>query len=174
MSEEERNIPIEEAIEATRGALSRVALLHIAFSKVLVEEFGEEEGRDLVAKAINEYGERIAHRLQKGLPDLTPLGLYDETGETDEGRPFARGCTLAKVFEEEDAIDVGYLYCYVDAAKMMAMDPDAKMIYTSCEACGDESCTMDIVPTTEKEQESFASRIGSWRSVDPRLFEFKG
>ncbi|MBD3157199.1 MAG: hypothetical protein GF309_00295 [Candidatus Lokiarchaeota archaeon] len=83
MSEEERNIPIEEAIEATRGALSRVALLHIAFSKVLVEEFGEEKGRDLVAKAIIEYGERIVHRIQKGLPDLTSLGLYDETGETD-------------------------------------------------------------------------------------------
>ncbi|MGM0687936.1 MAG: L-2-amino-thiazoline-4-carboxylic acid hydrolase, partial [Promethearchaeati archaeon] len=133
MTEEEKNIPIEEAVETTQGALSRIALLHIAFSKVLVEEFGKDEGRDLVAKAVIDYGERMTKRRQRGLPDLTPLGLYDEVGETDEGKPFAKGCVLAKVFKEEDALDVGYLYCYVDAAKMMAMDPDVKMIHTSCE-----------------------------------------
>jgi len=67
---------------------------------------------------------------------------------------------LGKVFKDEDALDVGHMYYYVDAARGMAMNPDAKMIHISCEACDDDSCTMDIVPTSEEEKEAFASKDG--------------
>ncbi len=173
MNEEVKTIPLEEALKAAEGALSRLALMHISFSKVLVEEFGEEKGKDLIAKAIIEYGHRIRDRITKGLPDLTKLGLYDESGENDEGKSYAKGCVFAKVFKEQDALDVGYMYCYVDAAKFMTWQPDVKMIHLTCEACGDEDCTFDIVPTTEAEQQAFAKRDSSWREVDPRLFGFK-
>jgi len=54
----------------------------------------------------------------------------------------------------------------------MALDPEEKMIHTSCEACGDEVCIFDVVPTTEEERKAFADGDGSWQAVDPRLLEF--
>ena len=174
MNEEGKTISLEDALKAAEGALSRIALLHISFSKMLVEEFGKEKGKDLIAKAIIEYGHRIVDRTKKGLPDLTELGLNEESGENDEGKLYVSGCVFAKVFKEQDALDVGYMYCFVDAAKLMAMQPEGKMIHLTCEACGDEDCTFDIVPTTEDEQQAFAKRDSSWQQVDPRLFEFNG
>jgi predicted hydrocarbon binding protein len=170
MREATDTIPLQDAIEVTQGALSRVALLHIAFSRVLVDEFGQERGKDLIAKAIIEYGHRIADRVRKGLPDLTELGLYDDKGE--DGEFFSKGCAFAKVFEEEDALEVGHLYCYVDAAKTMALDEDAKMIHLTCQAAGDDVCTFDIIPTTEEERQAFKNRDGSWRAVDTLLYEY--
>ncbi|MCK4280272.1 MAG: hypothetical protein KAW94_06820 [Candidatus Thorarchaeota archaeon] len=174
MNEEGKTILLEDALKAAEGALSRIALLHISFSKMLVDEFGEEKGKDLIAKAIIEYGHRIVDRMKKGLPELTDLGLLEESGENDEGKSFIKGCVLAKVFKEQDALDVGYMYCYVDAAKLMAWQPEGKTIHLTCEACGDEVCTFDILPTTEEEQQAFAKRDSSWQQVDPKLFEFKG
>jgi predicted hydrocarbon binding protein len=172
MNDTTKTIPLDEALEAAIGARARLALLHIAFSKVLMAEFGEERGKELITKAIIDYGHRIAERVEKGLPDLTELGLFEEKGKTKNGKTFVRGCTLCKVFKQQDALDVGHMYCYVDAAKSMALNPEEKMIHTSCEACGDEICVFDIVPTTEEERNAFADADGSWQAVDPRLLEF--
>ncbi len=165
-------ISIEDAKLAAEGALSRLALLHIAFSKVLIEEHGRERGLDLIAKAMIDYGKRIAERLQKGLPDLTNLGLNEEFEESEEGKLCVKGCTLAKVFKEQNALDVGHMYCYVDPAKTMSRNPEEKMIHLTSEACGDDGCTVDVVPTTQKDRETFSSRTGAWRKVDPRLYEY--
>jgi len=162
----------EDVPRAVERAVARIALLHIAFSKVLIEEHGRERGLDLIAKALIGFGKMCAEQLQKESPDLTALGWYEESGETEDGKLFAKGCTLAKVFKEQDALDVGHMYCYVDAARTMAMQPEAKMIHITCETCGDDKCTVDIVPTTEGEQRAFVNRDSSWRQVDPRLFEF--
>lgn len=169
---EDTTIPKEECEKAVEGALARLALLHISFSKTLINEFGEEKGKDLTAKAIIDYGKRITERVQKGLPDLPMLGLYDEAGQNEKEQHFVRGCTLAKVFKEQDALDVGYLYCYVDAAKYMAMDTDTKLIHLTCEACGDNDCTFDMLPTTEEDRKSYSKRTGEWRKVDPRLHDY--
>ena len=165
-------MPIEEAARAAEGALARIALLHIAFSKVLIEEHGREKGLDLIARAIIDYGKRIAERLQKGLPDLTNLGLNEESEVTEDGKLRVKGCTLAKVFKEQDALDVGHMYCYVDPAKTMAWNPGQKMIHLPSEACGDGECTVEVVPTTQKDRETFSSRTEAWRMVDPRLYEY--
>ncbi len=149
----------------------RLALLHLAFSRVLLQEHGRERGLDLIAKAMIEYGRGCAERPD---PTLNPIsfGLYNETGETAQGKYYVRGCLIAKVFKEQDALDIGHMYCYVDAAKMMAKQPEAKMIHITCETCGDDKCTVDIVPTTEKDRETFSSGTGAWRKVDPRLYKY--
>jgi hypothetical protein len=173
MNKQSRNISQQEARRAVEGLVSRLALLHIAFSKTIVHELGEERGKDLIAKAIIDYGQRITERVEKELPDLPSFGIYDDSGQDEEGRYFARGCILAKVFQEQDASDVGYLYCYVDAAKKMAENPETKLIHLTCEACDDEVCTFDLVPTTEEEREAFSNQTSDWRKVDPRLYEYQ-
>jgi hypothetical protein len=77
------------------------------------------------------------------------------------------------VFQEQDAADVGYLYCYVDAAKTMSENPETKLIHLTCETCDDETCTFDMQPTTEEEREAFRNRTSEWRKVDPRLYEYQ-
>ncbi|MFW9886104.1 MAG: L-2-amino-thiazoline-4-carboxylic acid hydrolase [Candidatus Thorarchaeota archaeon] len=173
MNEQFNTISMQEAKRAVEGLVSRLALLHIAFSKTIVQELSEERGKDLVAKAIIDYGQRIAKRVQSSLPDLPSFGVYDDSGQDEEGRYFARGCNLAKVFQEQDASDVGYLYCYMDAAKSMAESPETKLIHLTCEACGDENCTFDILPTTEEERKAFSNQTGIWRKVDSRLYKYQ-
>ncbi len=173
MAHQDDMIPKEEAEKGTKGALSRLALLHLSYAKILVDAFGEEKGKDMIAKAIIDYGQRIHERVEKGLPDLPSFGLYDDYGINEEGKQFAHGCTLAKVFKEQNALDLGHMYCYVDAAKMMAMELGGKTIHEKCEACGDDECILVIVQTTEEEREAFANKTGDWREVDPRLFKFK-
>ncbi|MHA2208948.1 MAG: L-2-amino-thiazoline-4-carboxylic acid hydrolase [Candidatus Thorarchaeota archaeon] len=173
MNEQFDTISQQEARQVVEGLVSRIALLHIAFSKTLIHEFGEERGKDLIAKAIIDYGQRITARVQKELPDLPSFGVYDDSGQNEEGRYFARGCHLAKVFKEQDAADVGYLYCYVDAAQTMAGNPETKLIHLTCEACDDDACIFDMLPTTEEEREAFRNRTSEWRKVDPRLFEYQ-
>jgi hypothetical protein len=173
MNDRESTIPKQEATTAVEGAMSRVALLHLAFSEVLVDELGKEIGKDLIVKAIMKYGERITERVDQGKPDLPAFGVYEESGQDKEGRYYARGCILAKVFKEYEALELGCLYCYVDAAKWMAMDARAKMIHLTCEACGDDNCTFDIAATTEEERRAFSERDSMWKKVDARLYEFE-
>lgn len=162
----------EEALKAIEGALSRIALLHVSFSNTIIDELGEEKGKDLITKSIIEYSRRIVEREKKGLQNLAELGLYEEKGMTKEGLDYVKGCALAKVFKEQDAMDVGHLYCYVDPAQLMAWDPDAKLIHVTSESCGDDNCTMQILQTTDEEKRNFAQRSKSWRKVDPRLYEY--
>lgn len=162
----------EEALIAIEGALSRIALLHVSFSKTIIDELGEEKGKNLIIKSIIEYGHRMVGRVKKALPGLTELGLYEEVGMTKEGVDYSKGCALAKVFREQDAMDVGYLYCYVDPAKAMAWDLDAKIVHLTSQACGDEDCKVEILQTTDEEKKDFTQRARAWRKVDPRLYEY--
>jgi hypothetical protein len=173
MSKQSGTISQQEARLAVEGMVSRLALLHIAFSKAIVHELGVERGKDLIAKAIIDYGQRITERVQRNLPDLPSFGIYDDSGQDEKGHYFAKGCNLAKVFKDQNASDIGYLYCYVDAAKTMADDPDTKLIHLTCEACDDEVCTFDLLPTTEEERRAFRNRIGEWRKIDPRLYDYR-
>ncbi|UCE10962.1 MAG: L-2-amino-thiazoline-4-carboxylic acid hydrolase [Candidatus Thorarchaeota archaeon] len=173
MKGQESTVTVREAAAAAEGAMSRVALLHLSFSRTIVDALGEGRGKDLIVKAIMDYGQRITERVNQGKPDLPAFGVYEDSGQDEEGRYYARGCTLAKVFKEHDALDLGCLYCYVDAAKWMAKDANAKMIHLTCEACGDENCTFDVVATTEEERRSFSERDSEWRKIDPRLHEYE-
>jgi hypothetical protein len=165
MSEKEF-VTLSEAREQVEIAITRVALLHIAFSKTLVKEFGEEKGRELILKSIMEYGDMVGKRIKRGLPDLPKYGIGQRRGPN--GKFY--GCTFSRTFQEYEQLDLGHLYCYVDAAKSMAQDPEHKLVHKECAACGDEYCTFQTLVTTEKERNDFTGRKQDWEQVDQRLF----
>jgi hypothetical protein len=167
MAMKEQTVPLKEAREQVEIAIGRTALLHLAFSKTLVEEFGEEKGKDLIVRSVLEYGRRIGERVKRGLPDLPKYGVHG--GRTPDGEVY--DCVFAKIFREYGEQDLGCLYCYVDPAKSMAQDPARKLIHKDCAACGDDFCSFVVMPTTEKERADFVEKSKDWKRVDPRLTE---
>jgi hypothetical protein len=159
-------VSVEEAAREVGVAITRLALLHLSFSKTLVNELGESRGKEMIIKSILEYGKRVGERIKKGLPDLPKYGIY-----TYHDQEKFYGCVLAKIFQEYGEKDIGCLYCYVDAAKSMQVDPNYKFIHKTCAACGDDNCTFERVLTTEKERKSFQRMEKDWRLVDKRLVE---
>ena len=166
MDKKEESVPLKKAVREVEIAMARVALLHLSFSKVLVDELGEEKGKGLIVRSILEYGRRIGERTKRGLEDLPSYGVV---GRFEDNKAF--DCVLAKIFHEYGEEDLGCLYCYVDAAKSMAFDPDSKIIHKTCAACGDDYCTFERKRTTAKERRDFKEESGHWKNVDPRLVE---
>lgn len=189
MSEKEEVVPLKESMDQVAVAVTRLALMHLAFSKTLVEALGEEKGKELIIKSILEYGKRVGERTKHGHQGLPYYGIHDryvyagkeyfdtrkkpipDGGEWDYSLYRVYGCILAKVFREYGENELGRLYCYVDSAKSMAADRNLKLVHTACEPCGDEYCAFDSLPTTEKEQEDFVNNNMDWREVDPVLAE---
>lgn len=163
---QDEHVLIGEAREQVETAITRIALLHLAFSKTLVEEFGAERGKELITKSILRYGRWVGERMKHGFLDY-PIAKYGAYVERENGRIY--DCVLAKIFQEYDELDLGGLYCYVDPAKTMAVDPKMKQIHNDCAACGDEYCTFADLPTNEKERSDFANARSDWKYVDPRL-----
>ena len=163
MDEKEGFVSLAEASHEVEVAITRLALLHLSFSKTLIEEFGMERGRELIVRAIMEYGERIAERTERGLPDLPKYGVC----QMRDGKAY--DCVLANLFREYGEEDLGRLYCYIDPAKTMAKDPYLKLVHKECAACGDDRCSYETIPTTEKERTDFKLKRAEWMEVDPRL-----
>lgn len=176
----------KEAAEEVEMTAKRIALLHLAFAKTLVQELGDQEGKRIVLKAIKYYGKLIGKEMRKNIiaqgletapenfgrgmsRDLPKYGMNTshETFKT-EGRKRNRtfGCVLGKLWREYDEEELGRLYCYVDLAKSMYYNPYFKLIHTRCMPEGnDEVCEFDILPTTEKEREAFF-KDESWEKLD--------
>jgi hypothetical protein len=162
----EELVPLKEAKEQVETAITRIALLHLAFSKTLVEEFGAEKGKELITRSILKYGRWVGERTKRGLLDY-PGAKYGAYVERENGKIY--NCVLARVFQEYGELDLGGLYCYVDAAKVMAADPRKKLVHRDCAAVGDEYCTFEELPTTEKERSDFLNESIDWKFVDSRL-----
>lgn len=172
MANKTKVVPLDEAIKEVKTAITRLALLHLSFANVLVEEFGDEKGSELVIKAILEYGQRINETVKRGGSDLPKWGVYSgEIYQDEAGHFIVSGCNLAKVFKQFNELNLGRLYCYVDAARSMDSDPGKKLIHTTCEACGDDKCTLEFFQTTEEERDNFRNRNNNWKYVDPRLYQ---
>jgi hypothetical protein len=166
MSEKKNCVSLEEAAAEVEVAMTRLALLHLSFSKTLVRELGEEKAKQLIIKSILEYGKRVGNRIERGLPDLPRYGVY---GKYADGKIY--DCVLARIFREYGEEDLGCLYCYVDAAKTMAVNPNRKLIHKDCAACGDDYCTFEEAPTTAKERADFESMATTWEKIDHRIAE---
>lgn len=188
--DEKQNITEQEAAREVELTAKRIALLHLAFAKTLVNELGEEEGKKLTLKAIKYYGKLVGEGMQKkildlGLDtspenygigetrDLPKYGMHSrkESFET-EGRKRRRsfGCVLARVWREYDEEELGRLYCYVDLAKSMYYNPNYKLVHTKCmPERKDEECEFDMLPTTEQEREDFSSEDADWTKIDRGL-----
>lgn len=191
MAKREEVVSIKEAREQVEVAINRLALMHLAFSRTILEELGEVKGKDLIIKSILEYGKRVGERTKQGRQDLPYYGLHDKYVYADKEyvdtrkKPISEdetwdlslyrvyGCVLAKIFHEYGENDLGRLYCYVDPAKSMAVDPNRKLVHTACEPCGDDHCAFELLPTTVKERKDFMSKSKDWRNVDPILAKEK-
>jgi len=182
MTTREETVALEEAKEQVRKVCVRLGLLHLSYAKILVDELGEKKGKELVLKAIKDYGIRVGERVKanvtaQGLENIpanyrgdVPLyGMHDakEVLEVDgEKRKRAYGCVMGKVWNELGESKLGRLYCYVDPAKYMAFNPNFKLIHIKALPDGDEYCEFIVRPTTEQERKDFADKDKDWSYID--------
>ena len=184
MSQENESITLEQAKNEVALVARRLALLHLAFAETLVQELGDEHGKQTIVKAIRNYGQKIAGparqaALEQNLP-LTPEnfgaggptwpsigthGSVEEVQVEGESRTMIRGCLMAQVCREHGGQELGRLYCLVDPAKSMAYNPDFKLIHLQAEPDGDDCCELVLRETTVQEREDFAND-GDWSYVD--------
>lgn len=184
MKATEKKVPLEEAMAQVRTVGTRLALMHLAYARTIIAAHGMEKGRNLIIKAMMAYGKLVGERNKAGGQDLPWYGFHDMYAYKDNTYQDTReesaedfdydlykvyGCILAKVFQEYDEPELGALYCYVDPAKSMAVDPGCKLIHTACEVCGDGFCAFDRVPTTEQERNDFKNQDPRWKRSDPIL-----
>jgi hypothetical protein len=162
----EAMVPLREAENEVKVVTQRLALLHLAYARTLVDAFGWTEGKRLVLKAIKEYGKRVADRASRGHQSLPKYGFWERRA----GQP--QLCELGKLVVESGEEDIGSLYCLIDAAKTMFTTPEQKLIHTRCLTVGDDHCDFATVPTTPRDREAFFADDEDWSPVDPRLDEF--
>ncbi|MDO9508481.1 MAG: hypothetical protein Q7I97_03925 [Thermovirgaceae bacterium] len=63
---DEQSVSLDTAKEQVEKVCRRIAMLHIAYARTLVEEFGEAGGKRIAMKAIKAYGKQIGESaLQK-------------------------------------------------------------------------------------------------------------
>jgi hypothetical protein len=161
----EKTVPLREAENEVKVVTVRLALLHLAYSKTLVEEFGWEKGKHLILDSIKRYGEYVAERTKKNYQGLPKYGFW----ERREGRPDL--CELGKIMVEMGEPELGSLYCLIDPAKTMAADPGKKMIHTKCMILGDDECGFVTIPTSEGERKDF-EEDRDWTHVDPIIDDY--
>jgi hypothetical protein len=179
-------ISIEEAKRQVEVTAQRIGLLHLSFAKTLVEELGEERGKQLILKAIKDYGKRCGERVRKGViaqgldlipenygageaRDLPKFGMHERIEMIEmegEKRVRAYGCVMAKIWREYGEDRLGRLYCYVDPAKYMAFNPKFKLIHLKALPDGDDYCELIVRPTSEKEREDFSAEDKDWAYID--------
>jgi len=179
-------IPFEEAKKAVEATSRRIALLHLSYAKTLVDELGEKKGRELILKAIKDYGVRVGEKTKKEVLDkgLEPAPQHFSKGEhfavpsfgmhekhetlKVKGEPRVRvyTCALGEVWKEYGEEKLGRLYCYVDPAKYMAYNPNYKLVHIKALPDGDDYCELTVRPTTEQERKDFSSEKKDWRYID--------
>ena len=162
---EEKTVPLVEAENEVKVVTQRLALLHLAYAKTLVEEFGWSKGKQLILNSIKRYGEYVADRTSKGKQGLPKYGFW----ERREGKPDL--CELGKVMIDMGEPELGSLYCLIDPAKTMAADPKKKMIHTKCMILGDEECQFATITTTDEERRDFTENK-DWTHTDPLIDKY--
>jgi hypothetical protein len=177
-------VPLDEAKRQVEITSERLALLHLAFARTIVDELGDEKGKQLVLRAIKDYARRVGDGARRAVvaqglepvpenygkaADLPLYGMHEAKERVDiggENRVRAHGCVMGKVWIEQGEAELGRLYCFVDAAKYMYYNPDYKMVHTKALPDGDEYCELCVRPTTNREKEDFASDSADWTYID--------
>lgn len=185
MTEKKEIVPFEEAFKQVQVTMTRLALMHLAYSKVLVNNLGEKKGKELIIKSIMEYGRKIEEYSKNTDHDYPYYGIHGKyvykgkeyvdtrdifiLEDIDFSSLEIYDCSLAKVFKVLKEEDLGKLYCYIDAARSMANDPKTKTIHTKCVLCGNDYCQIKSEQTTEKERNDFKNNDKDWKDVDAIL-----
>lgn len=184
MSREEKKqiVDLEEAKKQVEKVCKRLALLHLSYAKTIMNELGDKEGKELILKAIKDYGIRIGEEakekvtalgmnndLENYKEDLPLYGMHDGTEKIEvngEKRIRAFGCVMGKLWKELGEDKIGRLYCYVDPAKYMAYNPNYKLVHTKSIPDGDKYCEFTVKSTTEQERKDFLKKDKDWSYMD--------
>lgn len=158
-------VPLAEAENEVKVVTQRLALLHLAFSRTIVDNLGWDTGKQLILDSVKQYGEYVAERTKQGHQGLPKYGFW----ENREDKPPL--CELGKIMLELGEPELGAMYCLIDPAKTMAADPNKKMIHTRCMILGHDECQFDTIPTSDEEKESFKKGM-DWSFVDPVIDEY--
>ena len=141
----------EEATEQVRKLGRLFGLMFYHFSNLLVEELGEERGRELVREAVRRFGLDRARQVRErvvamGLePTLENYGRGADLPEIGWGGPTREThCPFAEVWFEKGAVDLCKLYCDVDIWKYVGYNPEIEVKRTAWVLEGDPECRYDI------------------------------
>jgi hypothetical protein len=170
MSVKEEAVTREDATRQVISIVKRMALLHYSYARTLIEELGEEKGRQVTRKAIDFYGQLVGKKvrektLAKGLEtvpanyqeDLPRLGWNIEMVTVDgEPRARIRDCHLAQAWKELGAPELGRLYCYMDQAKYEAYDPALECVHEKNILDGAPYCELAV--RTKKDKPSLPGK----------------
>jgi predicted ArsR family transcriptional regulator len=137
------------------------ALLFSWLSKALIEEVGEQRGKELVRKALRKYGEERGRRMAlraKGSGhdlDVANFFVYAEyrlvSGKmkakvTEKSRNFtleASRCPWCDAWNESGLLPYGRLYCLdIDEAVLRGFNPNLKMDIEGTLSNGAEKCKL--------------------------------
>lgn len=165
MTEDKDLIPSDQARRAVQDMTRRVGLLHMCYARTLVDELGDEKGRELIKKAIWSYGTKIGERTRGrveaiGLEptlenmgkggDLSPIGFdHREVIVEGETRTQSLSCAMAEIWQEYGEENLGGLYCLVDPAKMQSYDPHWTWVHTRKIPDGEPYCELVVRPVAE-------------------------
>ena len=186
MSDSSQQVPIDEATHEVALASRRVALLHIAYARMLVDEFGPERGREMIGEAIRAYGQRIGDEVRAAVEaqglDPTPenygagssrqlpaFGMCASVKHADvdgERRLRVHGCVMGEAWREIGEADLGRLYCLVDAAKHIAYDGTHTLAHAATTPDGDDYCEFCLRRATPREIEAFDNHDRAWVNAD--------
>lgn len=182
-----QEVSLEEAKEQIEKVCKRLALLHLAYAKTIINELGDMEGRKLVLKAIKEYGRRIGVNVREkvtkqgkeNLPehyieDLPFYGMHERIEKVKiKGQEIKRvySCVMGKFWRDLGEDKVGRFYCYVDPAKYMAYNDNFALIHRKSIPDGDSYCEFIVKKTTSKEREDFWDDHKDWSYIDDRFLE---
>jgi hypothetical protein len=162
MKNKGKTVSANEARKAIQAMSRRVGLLHLCYARQLVRELGEKRGRELIERAIWDYGTEVGKATRKRVEeldlepnlsnmdrgsDLSPLGFDFRSVTVDgESRSQSPECVLADVWREYGEEELGQLYCLVDPAKMQAYSPEFTLVHTKRIPLGDECCEFAVRP----------------------------
>ena len=182
MVQKEETVTLEGAKEQVRRVCRRLGLLHLSFAKTVVEELGEEKGKQVILKAIKDYGTRIGEQVKVNVSaqrldnspanykeDIPAYGMHDRIEKkTVQGEKRLRfyDCVMGRVWKELGESELGRFYCYVDPAKYMAFNSNFKLIHVKTLPDGDEYCEFAVRPTTEQERKDFSGKHKDWSYID--------
>ena len=182
---EKETIEKEEAAKHIKTVSERIALLHLSYAKTLTEELGEEEGKQLILKAIKQYGKHIGEARRKEIEEkgleptpenfsegealsIPPFGMHSEIEKNGE-RMRAYGCVLGEFWKKHGEEELDKLYCYVDAAKYLGFNEDYVQTHAKAMTKGDNCCEFEVKPSTEEQKQLFKDDEKDFSNVDEYL-----
>ena len=152
----------KEAEEQVLLLARRCASLYQSFAETLVNELGEQKGKELILKAIEDYGTKSGTQVKgkvddNGEPrdvthyfknsDLPKLGWQSKTFRSS-GKIIKHidYCPMAEYWLEEMDPDLARLYCYVDQVKYDTYNPALNFKCEQNVLDGTERCVHSFDP----------------------------